>query len=470
MQKDIDTKKDTTDKSAEKKRKKKNDGVDLKRLKKVWEKLQDEQNDRKPAKARISDVKIIRNKEGEEKLQIKMSDGGSFIDNGEKNGLFTKMKKSKKKPNIGRLLSLLKAVRKYGYDAVAMGLPPEIKRELLEICEMCHVPLKAENQEIRLSHPPLSNNETSLFPDNLEKAPTPAPDLYSNSFRSIISDERFNALFSKEPVHHHFSEKDKQKFLEKYGVKNKKIDSSSDLEQEKQKLIEKFEHFRDVRIEACIEETRQDFFDNIRQQIIEAQNCVAQGKELTPEQINSLEIANFFGIHENGKDEQLTEDQKENRKFLRIEDMPENMQRQFEYSKRRYDLIFDAKIMGLDLICDKMKFEHRHCNHEIDTSTNELDTAVSQLLPPGTLREPENILEAMQKIEKETEAFQKKKAETLRQEEKKQTKTVTGKCVAAEKKGSLNQELSHVCDHMHRHSFKEKVPSYHTTKSNAASR
>ena len=69
------------------------------------------------------------------------------MDIGDQRAVFQKMM-PKKNVNIGKILSLLDAVRRYGFAAVAMGLSPAMKALLLKACKNCGIPLQAKQKKV----------------------------------------------------------------------------------------------------------------------------------------------------------------------------------------------------------------------------------------------------------------------------------------------------------------------------------
>ena len=123
-----------------------NKNFDAERVKLLWERLQKDQKDAPYNRgASISSVKIVNDGNGGKTVQIRMSNGHKINDSGNQMDLFRAMT-PKKRINLGRLMSLIEAVRTLGFEAVAMGLPPELKRALLQACKKCGIPLKVERK------------------------------------------------------------------------------------------------------------------------------------------------------------------------------------------------------------------------------------------------------------------------------------------------------------------------------------
>ena len=122
-------------------------GVEIERLKHTWEILQKKQKSAPYGKRNvsISSVKVVDDDNGKKVVQVRLSNGGKINDAGDKKDVFQSMI-PKNRVNLGRLMSLVEAVRALGFAAVAMGLPPELKRALLQACQKCGIPLKVEKK------------------------------------------------------------------------------------------------------------------------------------------------------------------------------------------------------------------------------------------------------------------------------------------------------------------------------------
>ena len=105
---------------------------DVMRLKRAWERLKARQAHIPLRKARIYSVKIIDDGKGGKTLQVTMSDGGRFSDEGNKRNLFHAMER-RRKHSFSRLMSLVALARTAGVDTVSANLPPRIRRAFMRV-------------------------------------------------------------------------------------------------------------------------------------------------------------------------------------------------------------------------------------------------------------------------------------------------------------------------------------------------
>ena len=120
--------------SEQQKKEKKNHAktIDIMRLKRSWERLKHRQAFLPLRKAKIYSVDVIDDGNGGKTLQVRMSDGGKFNDNGDKRNVFHTMVR-RRKHGISRLMSLVEKARVAGVDTVASSLPSHIRRTFMRI-------------------------------------------------------------------------------------------------------------------------------------------------------------------------------------------------------------------------------------------------------------------------------------------------------------------------------------------------
>lgn len=102
------------------------------RLKKAWERLKARQAFVPLRKARIYSVNIVDDGKGGKTLQVIMSDGGKFNDEGNKKNLFHSMER-RRKHSFSRLMSLVALARIAGVDTVSSNLPPRVRRAFMRV-------------------------------------------------------------------------------------------------------------------------------------------------------------------------------------------------------------------------------------------------------------------------------------------------------------------------------------------------
>ena len=107
-------------------------GVDVKRLKKAWERLMHRQKHFSFRKARVYSVDIVDDGKGGKTLQVQMSDGKVFNDDGDKRNLLHGIHR-RRKHSFSRLMSLVSLARVTGANTVASNLPPRVRRAFIRI-------------------------------------------------------------------------------------------------------------------------------------------------------------------------------------------------------------------------------------------------------------------------------------------------------------------------------------------------
>lgn len=165
---------------------------DLYRLKSAWERLQKIQNEiparfrKRQADFQISSVKIVKGASGQETVQISLLNGKKIMDIGDQRAV--SKNDAQKNVNIGRILSLLDAVRQYGFTAVAMGLSPAMKALLLKACKNCGIPLQVKQK--KLSYNVVKSKSPQILADlsgrnNQYKQPEEENLISADSVRSL---------------------------------------------------------------------------------------------------------------------------------------------------------------------------------------------------------------------------------------------------------------------------------------------
>ena len=119
--------------TVSKEQKKENDAKnrDVMRLKKAWERLKNRQAFT-PSRKAIYSVDVIDDGNGGKTLQVRMSDGGKFNDDGDKQNVFHTIV-HKRKQVFSHLMSLVEIARVAGVDTVASSLPPHIRKAFMRI-------------------------------------------------------------------------------------------------------------------------------------------------------------------------------------------------------------------------------------------------------------------------------------------------------------------------------------------------
>ena len=132
---------------------------DISRLKKAWERLKARQAYIPLRKARIYSVHIVNDGNGGKTLEVLMSDGGKFSDNGNKKNLFHAMDR-RRKHSFSRLMSLVALARVVGVDTVSSNLPPRVRRAFMRVYSRHgsrNAPLQKEAAETETLNQKLQN-------------------------------------------------------------------------------------------------------------------------------------------------------------------------------------------------------------------------------------------------------------------------------------------------------------------------
>lgn len=337
-------------------------GKNMEQLQRVWENLQKAQEKalyrsrKSKAVGQISSVKIISDQFGKQSVQINLVGGGRITDIGDQKALFQKMIPSKN-INIGRIISLLDAVRQYGFAAVAMGLSPAMKTLLLKACKKCGIPLKkAEKQKIIQKN----SSRTVSIPsggENLSKAK-----LTKISVPSLL---HINSLSSLE-----------EQIYKQKENNNKYLQSVLKREENKSKEV---------------------YFDRIRLALEKISQMEQNGETLTEEQIQIKKTALRFGLKSEKRKEHLTKRESIEREKMSLRELPQDIKTELKNNKKRYKTICSLKNQAADLVLVKH-------THEIETGKNfdlfpaDLIREAVDYLPPSNKRDFEHLRSSEKEI------------------------------------------------------------------------
>ena len=129
------------------KRKTKESEKSPQRIKEFWRGVQKRQaEEMKKAKvstfpAKISHVRIVTNREGEEVVKVSFAGGGSMQDTGDRIRMIHDI--HRKTPSPDKIYLLMMAVKEKGWKAVEGSIPPELRDEVLKACAQAGVSLTA---------------------------------------------------------------------------------------------------------------------------------------------------------------------------------------------------------------------------------------------------------------------------------------------------------------------------------------
>lgn len=343
---------------------------DLRRLKKAWEKVQQHQTayPRFRKKPRIAAVKIVKNEKGKKAVEVQMSDGGKFNDVGDKRDLFVAMA-TKKKPSLSQLMSLVDAVRSLGFDAVAMGLPPELKKALLNACKQCGVPLK---------------------PKEAKKV------LASSSSKSEKKVSDSSAAASKQKQGK--ERKRRRHNPHRLPLPDYPITSVRSLDQavEEQKRLNK-EYLKN-RLKRCENEIKDEYFDQYRNQLTEIEKNLAEGKPLNKNQQIIKRFADMYGLKADKSQEKPTSEQAKARESMAVKDMPEKFQKKLKERTEHYTSICNAKLVALDVVNNDLQNDYYKNRTKINMSQMALAQAAADLLPDPEARNAQTMSKTMEQL------------------------------------------------------------------------
>lgn len=315
MQRENDKEKNQTPPAATK---------DVNRLKNAWTRLFKMQSNigrgrRSKSVGQISSVELVTDTDGRQKVQINLVGGGKVLDAGDKRAVFQEML-PQKNINLGRIASLLDAVREFGFDAVAAGLSPSMKALLMKACRHCGINLK-KREKIKTA--PVQSNPRFKWLFNLRNEqnkalslltpPAPPPSVEINSPRQLQ-----NAV-------------------------NRQIATNKE--------------YLDYVLKRTEERARDRFFDHLRGHLAEIKQ--KNGSLLTDEEKNILKLAKRYGLEANRNEETPSKHQMRARQELDTTTLPHDIQCEMHAAKKRYRAICDAKNKAVKLA------EAEHACHRI---------------------------------------------------------------------------------------------------------
>lgn len=389
------------------------------RLKSAWERLQKAQAEmlsrfkKSKAVGQISSVKIVTDMSGKKTVQISLVGGGKIMDAGDKRAVFQKMM-PKKNVNIGRILSLLDAVRQYGFAAVAMGLSPAMKALLLKACKNCGIPLQVKQKK------PSYNMVNSASPQILA-------DLSGRNNRYKQPEEE--NLFS--------------------------VDSARSL----QDTIQRQKKENDDRLRYVLhraqDRAREKYFDRLRTALIEIEQLQKSGVSLTDEQLKAKQLAERFGLKSDKNNETITDQLKKERQSMPLRELPQDIQDELRNEKKRYRAIRASKNKAAELV-HAMHARDFEKGRSLKLSAAELAREAASYLPPPNQRNIQNLKFSMEKIKNQT-VQEKEELNKIKKEKQDRAAALMVKTMsaAAPKKTKLQQQIKSIeqpCT-VHRKSF-----------------
>lgn len=389
------------------------------RLKSAWERLQKAQAEmlsrfkKSKAVGQISSVKIVTDMSGKKTVQISLVGGGKIMDAGDKRAVFQKMM-PKKNVNIGKILSLLDAVRQYGFAAVAMGLSPTMKALLLKACKNCGIPLQVKQKK-------------------------PSYNMVKSASPQILADlSGRNNRYKQPEEENSFS-----------------VDSARSL----QDTIQRQKKENDDRLRYVLhraqERAGEKYFDRLRTALIEIEQLQKSGVSLTDEQLKAKQLAERFGLKSDKNNETITDQLKKERQSMPLRELPQDIQDELRNEKKRYRAIRASKNKAAELV-HAMHARDFEKGRSLKLSAAELAREAASYLPPPNQRNIQNLKFSMEKIKNQT-VQEKEELNKIKKEKQDRAAALMVKTMsaAAPKKTKLQQQIKSIeqpCT-VHRKSF-----------------
>lgn len=378
------------------------------RLKKAWERLQKIQ-DEMPARFRkrqadfqISSVKIVKNAAGQETVQVSLLNGKKIMDVGDQRAVFQKMM-PKKNINIGKILSLLDAVRRYGFAAVAMGLSPAMKALLLKACKNCGIPLQVKQKKVV---------QNIAKPANL-KLTKDLPKQNQNSRRDWTEDKNLS-----------------------FSINSPRSLQETILQQKKEN-----DAYLQYVLHRAQERAREKYFDRLRTVLMEIERLQKSGSALTEEQIKAKQQAERFGLKSDKTNENVTDRQKKERRAFSLRELPQDIRDELRNEKKRYRAIRASKNKAADLV-HTMHARDFEKGKFLKLSAAELAREAASYLPPPDQRNIQNLASSMENIKNRT-VQKKEELKKIKKEKQERTANLMAETMsaAASKKTKLQLQL-----------------------------
>ena len=379
QEKNIQRKETKEDISAEK----------LKFLKMAWEKLQKDQKQSFSRNIkRISSVEIVKDLSGKRSVQVNLIGGGRIVDNGNKKNLFKKMT-PQRNVNIGRVLHLLEDVRKYGFDAVAMGLSPAMKELLLKACKRCGIPLTPVKQK-KANVIKFNTTKDTMFLSE-EKASTSLENKLSPIAAQSVMDLPFDD--------------------------HKPLNTLTELEIVFKQQKQQNDLYCQTVVKRCEERGKDKYFDQMRSRLVEIEKLESQSLPLTNEQKKIKKQALSLGVKTDKNAENLTADQEKNRRNFALRNLPPDIRQEIKANKTRYKEILASKNKAAELI----KMSHAkdfQTGHHVCLSREQLQKEFQSLLPDAAHRDTETMKKCSRQLQEKIN-MEKRQQKKERQEKQK---------------------------------------------------
>lgn len=383
---------------------------DLNRILGAWKRLMREQTEiagrsRKSKTAgQISSVGIVRDENGNASVRVDLVGGGKVMDAGDRRDAFQSMM-PQKSMNIGRIISLLNAVRLYGYDTVVAGLSPEMKALLLKACERCGIPLSGPAKTARV-----------------------------NQAMNVYGDQDRSPLFSKESAG-----AKGQNALWQTPWPERDISTPSALKLAAQEQKRRNESYLKFVLERAKERVKQEYFDRLTQQAGAVRQAQAKGEVLTAEQKGVLALADKLGLGS----EKPTPEQMRERKSFSLKKLPEDLHKKWHEEIKRYNAICKAKNMAADYVCHK-HMNDLECGCGCHCTAEEFAREAATHLPPAEERRGEKLRQAVERISEKLAEKRAERTENRKMRRQKLSRLMTAIMTADTPKQGLHTVLRQI--------------------------
>lgn len=350
---------------------KKQSDKDPKRLKAAWERLMQQQDAafsaRRVSKSAdaISSVKIVKDDEKGEHVEIRTVAGQKISDSGEKKAEFQERAAETKMKNVSYSLdALIREVKEHGFANVADDLPPDVARALKAACERSGVSLSGDEnrkKEVALQASFAAEAAIADHANRQKNHKPPEPFTLRKDLNHLLAMSNrieINTRRSQTKLH-----------LEKSRMiaeQRKRLDS------EKNNLRLQFNKMQ-------IDEYRQELFGpKGKAKIIEQK--LQDGQPLTKAEQTLWNKKERYGIRENPEDENLTSEQKRARGQMSVRDYNKNITRLYNDALVRKKAICTTKIKALETASAQILLHLAH-GKKMDVNRNVLEEYAVKLMP-----------------------------------------------------------------------------------------
>lgn len=338
----------------------------------------------------ISSVEIVTDSAGKKSVRVDLTNGDRIMDAGDKRSVFKEMT-PRKSVNIGRIVSLLDAVRQYGFAAVAMGLSPAMKALLLKACKNCGIPLRVKQKDAVKNMIKQTERKTPFNTAVRKKSPVPVYQAESVSF-PVVSSRSLQVT-----------------------IRQQKRENNDRLQSVLQRSQEK---------------AKEKYFDRLRSALTGIEQAQTDGRSLTADQIKVLQTAERFGLKSGGdKKENPTPQQIRERRNLSPKNLPKDILAELKSDRKRYKAICASKNKAADLVYTT----HAHDLEKgktLNLSAEELAREAASHLPPPDRRDLQNLSASMKEIKSRT-AQKKAELKSMRREKRERASALMTKVMTA---------------------------------------